>query len=427
MVKKAEGLGRSFSNVFVSNLATNLGEGIAQTAAPLLALRLTTDPLLISGIAALSFLPWLLFAIPAGILVDRIDRRIALALANWLRGLLAVALVVFLATDSLTIWDLYVVVFFFGVAETVYDGAIRAVVPSIVVKSKLPAANSRIEAGELVMQRFIAAPFTSLLFAVAVLIPLGVNIGVYVVALVLALMLPKIASGRQYVDTDAEPEGPWYRQYVDGFRFITASRMFRTLWYFSTFIGFSFSAATGGFVLFLVKRDGLPASLYGVFLLTGAIGGILGSLVVSRLKNAWGAGLTMAVMNLVSGLALALIGAVTTVWAAAIGFFLSSVTVIIWNVLVMSLRQSFVPGRLLGRVHGTWRTLLWGVIPIGSIVGGLLGEIDLRLPFILGGAGATVAGILFFRFLMSLPNPEDVDNGDRPMTDAGPAGLVHED
>ena len=83
-----------------------------------------------------------------------------------------------------------------------------------------------------------------------------------------------------------------------------------------------------------------------------------------------------------------------------------------WNILVMSMRQTLIPGRLLGRVHGTWRTLLWGTMPLGALVGGLLGRIDLVVPLIAGGAAAIVASVIFFRFLMTLPNPEDIDNGD---------------
>ena len=65
-------------------------------------------------------------------------------------------------------------------------------------------------------------------------------------------------------------------------------------------------------------------------------------------------------------------------------------------------------------MHGTWRTLLWGAMPIGSVLGGLLGRVDLSLPFLVGGGVATVASLVFFRFVSRLPNPEDVDNGDRP-------------
>src|SRR5690606_35179453 len=123
-------LGAAFANVFTANIASSLGDGIARTAIPLLAVRITDDALLISGIAALAMLPWLLFAIPAGILIDRIDRRVALATANTVRTALAITLFVVTATGNLTIWWLYAILFIYCIFETVYDAAIRAVGPT---------------------------------------------------------------------------------------------------------------------------------------------------------------------------------------------------------------------------------------------------------------------------------------------------------
>jgi Na+/melibiose symporter-like transporter len=420
-------LPRAFQNLFVSNLATNLGDGVIRTASPLLAIRLTQDPLLISLLPALALLPWLFFAIPSGILIDRIDRRVALRIANGVRVALAVFLVVLFATHSLTIWSLFLVAFIDGSCETIYDGAIRAMMPSIVTKDLLPSANSRIEAGELILQNFLAAPLTSLLFAIAVLIPLGANIGFYALAVILALLLPRQASGIQFTGVGDGVRPKWYLQFVDGYRFIMANKMFRTLWFFTTFTGLCFSAATASFVLFLVKQAGLPPALYGTFLLTGAAGGILGSVFAARFKKRLGAGLTMAFANLFACAALLFIGLVPTIWAAAAGFFISSFSVLVWNVLIMTLRQSIVPGAMLGRVHGTWRTLLWGTMPLGSVVGGLLARIGLALPFELAGGAGVLGALVFFRFLMGLPNAEDVDNGDRPVTESGPTGLPIED
>lgn len=414
--QRAGALGPAFTNLFTANLASSLGDGIARVALPLLAARLTSDPFLISIIAALALLPWLFFAIPAGILIDRIDRRQALALAQAVRTLLAVLLMVLVATGTLTIWWLYIVVFVYGALETVYDGAIRAVVPSIVEKVNLPRANSRIEGAELVVQNFVAGPVTSLLFAVAVIIPLGINGLVFALAGVLALLLPRVASGKQFTSTDGTPQVAWYRQFADGLKFIWANRMLRTLWLLTTFVGLAGSAATATFVLFVLETLAVPEAAFGLFMLSGAVGGIIGAVVANRLKSLWGTGLTMAIMAVVFGLSFVFMGLLPVVWAAALGFGLSSLVITIWNILIMSLRQSLVPGHLLGRVHGTWRTLLWGTMPLGSLIGGLIARVDLALPFIVGGAAAALASALFFRFLMTLPNPEDVE----PDTAAGP-------
>jgi MFS family permease len=420
--RKSQRLGADFGNLFTANLASSLGDGIARTAAPLLAVQLTSDPLLVAGVAALQMVPWLLFAIPAGILIDAVDRRRALAMANTLRGVLAAALVLLVATDTLTIWWLYAVIFLYGIGETVYDGSIRAVVPSIVPKALLPKANGRIEAAETIVQNFLAGPITSVLF-VAVLIPLGANAAAYVLAALLALALPMAASGRQFATAKPAQREPWHRALAAGFRFIFGNRMLVKLLMLSTFIGLSFSAATASFVLFLIERLGLPEAFFGIFLLTGAFGALVGSFIAAPLARRFGSGRTMAVANLVSVIPLMFAGLFPSLWVTGVVYFVTSVGVLVWNVHVMSLRQSIIPGRLLGRVHGSWRTVLWGSMPLGAVIGGLIGRIDLALPFIVGGGAATIAVIVFFRFVSRLPNPEDIDNGDPPAagnTDAGP-------
>ncbi len=416
-------LGPAFRNLFVANLGSSLGDGIARVAAPLLAARLTDDPLLVSGIAAMALLPWLVFAVPAGILVDRIDRRRALALANGVRTAVALGLGVLVATDTLTIAWLYAVIFTYGAFETVYDGAVRAVVPSVVGRADLHRANSRIEGGELVVQSFAAGPLTSALFAVAVLVPLGVNAAAFAVGAVLALRLPAAAAGRHATHPTGEPVVAWYRQLADGLRFLVADRMLRTLWLLSTFVGLCYSAAVATWVLFVLDRLAVPEAWYGTFLLAGAVGGIAGTLVVGRLQERLGTGRTMALANLVSTVMLVVVGVLPTVAVALVGLALSSGAVTVWNVLIMSLRQSLVPEHLLGRVHGTWRTLLWGTMPLGSLLGGLLARVDLTTPLLVGGALSTAAALVWFRFLTRLPDPADLP-GPPAGSDAADRGSV---
>lgn len=418
------GLGRTFANVFTANLASSLGDGIARTASPLLAARLTDDPVLIAGIGAVAMLPWLFFALPAGILVDRMDRRQALAFAASVRTVLAIALVVLVATDALTIWWLYLVIFVYGVCETLYDGAIRAVVPSVVPKKDLPRANARIEGAELVVQNFAAAPLTSALFAVAVLIPIGGLVAAFGLAALLAALLPAIASGRQFHATEVTEVVPFRRQLADGWHFIMGNPMLRTLWFVSIPVAILFSASSATLVLFVLDTLAIPEAAFGLFLLSGAVGGLLGSVVASRLAARFGLGPVMAAANLFAGVLVLLTGLLPVAWVAVVLFGLGGALTTVWNVLMMSFRQSIIPGRLLGRVHGTWRTLLWGTMPLGSLLGGALALIDLTVPWIVGGAGITVLGLIFYRFLMTLPNPEDIDNGDAPPPATGAIPVV---
>jgi MFS family permease len=399
-------------NVVVANVSSSLGDGIAKVAAPLLAARLTDDPLLVSGIAAVSMLPWLIFSIPAGILLDRIDRRRAMALANGVRTLLAALLLTLFATDTLTVWWLYVVMFTYGAFETVYDGALRAVLPSVVDRPDLPRANSRVEAGEIVVERFLSGPLTSALFAVSVVVPLGINVLTYAVAGVMALFLPYAAAGAHRTHPTGEPRIAWYRQFTDGFRYIVGNPMLRRLWIISVAIALCFSAATATMVLYVLNRLGLPEAWYGAFILAGAVGSLGAAALADRLRVRFGAGPVMAVAQTLSLASLVLMGAVPVLGVVAFGYLLSAGGTTAWNILVMSLRQAAIPSRLLGRVHGTWRTLLWGTMPLGSLLGGLLGRVDLRAPFLIAGGLATLVALVSFRFLAGLPNPEDLEDAD---------------
>ncbi|MFE7506208.1 MFS transporter [Promicromonospora sp. NPDC057488] len=428
---RPEPLGGAFTKVVAANLSSSLGDGIARVAAPLLAAQLTDDPLLVSLVAVAALLPWLLFAIPAGVLVDRIDRRLALGLAGGVRALVAGGLLALHLTGALTIWWLLLVVLLYGVLETVYDGAIRAVVPSLVGRGDLPRANSRIEATEIVVQQFLSQPLTSWLLAISAAWALGLNTAAYAVAGGLALTLPAVASGvaarrRAAAPADQPAQGDpaasdeepgrgapaaagWRAELVAGFRFIWASAMLRPLWIVSVLIGICHAAITSTLVLFILDRLDVPEAWYGTFMLAGALGALTAAATTSRLKARFGTGPVMAVANAVGLGAWFLAGAFPLVWVGAVAIFVSFGCTTTWNVLVMSLRQAAVPNHLLGRVHGTWRTALWGAMPIGSLAGGLLARTGYSTPLLVGAAAGLMVAVAGHRYIATLPDPETLD------------------
>ncbi|MEV0894854.1 MFS transporter [Promicromonospora sp. NPDC050262] len=428
-------LGGAFTRVVAANLSSSLGDGIARVAAPLLAVQLTDDPLLVSLVAVAALLPWLLFAIPAGVLVDRIDRRLALALAGGVRALVAGGLLALHLTGALTIWWLLLVVLLYGVLETVYDGAIRAVVPSLVGRGDLPRANSRIEATEIVVQQFLSQPLTSWLLAFSAAWALGLNAAAYAVAGGLALALPSVASGIAARRRRAEPvAGPtavepgaepttaepgqgdepeptpgWRAELVAGLRFIWGSAMLRPLWIVSVLIGICHAAITSTLVLFVLERLDVPEAWFGTFMLAGALGALTAAATTNRLKARFRTGPVMAVANAVGLGAWFLAGAFPLVWVGAVAIFVSFGCTTTWNVLVMSLRQAAVPNHLLGRVHGTWRTALWGAMPLGSLVGGLLARSGYSTPLLVGATAGLVVAAVGHRYIAGLPDPETLD------------------
>jgi MFS family permease len=134
-------LGPAFWRLWLSTASSNLGDGIAKTAFPLLAAVLTRDPVQVSLLTAAFFLPWLLFAMPSGAIVDRVDRSRAMSLANGVRAVIVGVLAIAIFGGSVSLAMLYVAAFALGAAETIADNAYRAVLPAVVERDQLDLGN----------------------------------------------------------------------------------------------------------------------------------------------------------------------------------------------------------------------------------------------------------------------------------------------
>ena len=156
---------RRFARLWLAVGTSNLADGMNLAAAPLLATSLTRDPALVAGLSVAQRLPWFLFSVLTGAVADRIDRRRALTIANLIRatslGLLGLAVI--LGWTSL--WLLYALFFFIGVAETLFDNASFAILPSMVEQDDLEKANGRLFATETVANEFLGPPVGGFLFA----------------------------------------------------------------------------------------------------------------------------------------------------------------------------------------------------------------------------------------------------------------------
>jgi MFS family permease len=394
-------LGSGFNRLWTAGIASNLADGLGRTAVPLIATTLTRDPLLIAGVSALAFVPWLVFGIPAGVIVDRVDRRYAMAAANALRVLAASGIAIAIATGTLTIWLLYACILIFGVGETVYDNATTAIVPSIVEKRGLEKANSRMQAADMVVQDFIATPIAGLLFAVAIVIPVISTAAGFLVAAALALTLP-LAAGRALRD----PALPVVRQTARGdareaVAFLFGHRFLRSMVLLTCATGSFLALAQASSVLFFLDTLHVPVAAIGFVTAGIGAGALVGALTASAAVRRFGRGRVMLVACLLGGLGLLSTGFAPNIYTAIACYALAAYGVATWNVPWGALRQDIVPGALLGRVTGLNRTLVWGLFPVAGLLGGLLGRIDLRLPFVVGGALVMLVTIVGSRLLLS--------------------------
>lgn len=382
---------RHFRRLLVANVANNAGDGIVMVIAPLLAWQLAVDPLVIASAASAAMLPWLFFSIPAGTIVDRASSRLVLMLASGVRALVAVAVAVLVVTSTLTIPLLLCAVVVFGMGETLADVAVRSATPRFVETQELPSANARLETGELVVQRFVAQPAASMLFGVGAVLPVVLNALAFSVAAVSAWAIPREEARRCSGGAGHRIGG-----LLAGSRFIVKHPALRVLGAFGLVTTFSFSMAWGSYATRLLEGLELPEEWYGPFLLTQGLGGLLGSAIAVPVARRFGAARTFLFASVAVALGIAAM-ALPALILVGVGFAVSSCGLLVAAVHGMTIRQRLVPSHLLGRVHGTWRMLMWGTMPLGALVGGALARLDLALPFVAGGGAYLLATAAFAR------------------------------
>jgi MFS family permease len=378
---------RRLNWLLASSTVSNLGDGIGKVAFPLLAATLTREPLLIAGLSATQFLPWLLFALLAGVLVDRIDRRRAMIVANVARALIVGGLGMLAAFDIASIWLIYAAALLIGTAETVADSAANVLVPAVVTRDRLESANSKLQAAEIVGQTFLGAPVGSLTFAVFAAMPFLLNSAGFALSAVLLLGL-----AGSYRPKTGEIEGPAPSVRADlgeGLRWLRRSPLLLRLVVTAGLLSLISEFAQAQLVLYALEDLRISEAAFGFFTLVGGIGGLAGAAFAPRLVAWCGRRALLVAAISTSGVGFAGMGisSAPVVSAALFGVFAAGVVAA--NVVLATVRHAVVPGELLGRVLGVWRTVVWGAIPLGALLGGVLTEV-------LGSPSATfvVSGVL---------------------------------
>jgi MFS family permease len=403
---KAEGLGPSFNRLWSASLASNLADGIFKTSAPLLAATLTKDPIVISLMAALVMLPWLLFAIPIGGIVDRIDRRLLLATANAVRFLMAAYLATMIALDLITIPVLYFVVFVFGIAEVLYDTTAQSMIPQILEPKNLERGNARLEIGAVTVGEFIGAPISGILFAVAIAIPFFVGGAGVLVAGILVLTIPGNFKKLMKLEEDQSPmaQTKFWSDIRFGISYLYNHKVLLKLVLFTSTLGFFWAATGSTMVLFLTQTLEVTPALFGFVFTVPAIGAIIGSITGPKVSAKYGRTNVMAFAIVTSSAITVATGLSPTVYFFVAFGLINAITITWWNILLMSSYHQIIPNELFGRIHGTRRTLVWGMMPIGSIAGGVIAQFGLRMPYLIAGSISLLIAIIGIKFIISLKN-----------------------
>ena len=380
-------LGGNFHRLWTAGAVSNLGDGVVLAAMPLLAASLSREPTTVALVTAAGTLPWLLFSLIGGAIVDRVDRRRAMGVVDTFRfaamGLLGFALVT--GVESIAL--LVIVSFSLGMAETVFDNASQAILPSLVIDEHLETANGRLEGAQIVANQFAGPPLGAWLFGLTVSAPFFLDAVSFGFAAVLVLTLRgSFRAPRNEQDTNGVRA-----EIAEGLRWLFRHRLLRTLAIALGVMNLIGVAAMTMLVLYAKEILHFSNTQFGLLLTTEAAGAVLGSMMAARLSQRFGNGITLTAAITVSAASFF----VPALWAqpvaVAASLAIGGFGGVVWNVITVSMRQSLIPDALLGRVNSAYRLFGWGTMPLGAISGGLIARaFGLRAPFLVAGVAALV-------------------------------------
>ena len=414
MVTVDKSIDRDFGRLFRATTVSRLGSEISELAVPLLLiLSLDASGSQVGFLRAAQFLPFLLFTLHAGVLVDRVRRRGLMIGADLVRfGLIgAIPVAVWLGLSRPE--PLYVLVFLAGAATVVHQLADQAYLPGLVGRDRVLAANSRIgaaqSAADLSGQGVGGALVAWLTAPVAVL----VDAFTYLYS---ALTLSRIRHREAPVGGSAGPV-----RVRDGLAFLVRSRYLRALVGEAAAYNIGYQVFSIGLLLWLARDLRLSPAIIGLVISLGAIGAFGGAAFGARLSARYGYGRTMLVtMAVGNGAPLALFaptgsGTTTVVLLSAVYLVMGFGTAVA-NVHNISLRQTAVPDAIQGRVTAAYRLVSWGCIPLGSVLGGLLDGALGHHGAVLTGAVVIASATLFVALspiprLRQAPRTEELQPG----------------
>jgi predicted MFS family arabinose efflux permease len=394
-------LGRSYRWLLLSSWTTNLGDGLAFAAGPLLVASLTTDPFLVALAALLRWAPALVFGLLAGVLSDRLDRRLLMMAADGARAAVLAVLAATLFAGGVDVAVALAALGLLATAEVFADNAALTLPPMLVHRDDLAVANSRVIGGMITLNNLVGPPIGAVLFTAgrawpfvtqAVLVVLGV-------LLVSRIVLPAHERG-------AAGTSGW-QDMVEGVRWLLHNAAVRTLAVTILTFNVTFGAAWSVLVLYATRRLGLAPVGFGLVTTVIAVGGLAGTISYGWITARISLGNLMrigVVIETFTHLGLAL---TRSPWVAGVIFFVFGAHAFIWGTTSITVRQRAVPLALQGRVNSVNSICTFGGLTAGSAIGGVLAShFGVTAPFWFAFAGSAVLVALLWRQLTQIAHQD---------------------
>jgi MFS family permease len=388
-------LGRSFRWLLSSVVISNIGDGIALSAGPLLVASQTRDPLLVSMALLAQILPALLFGFIAGAVADRFDRRRIVVVLNLGRAIVLAVLATTIASGIVNIAVVLGALFVLGTAETFADVGSSSLLPRVVPREDLGIANARLSGAFLLTNQLLTPPIGAFLFVVGMALPFATNAACFALG---AVLVSRVVAARAPQPDAGRPRSSLRADMADGLRWLVAHPPMRTL--AVTIVAFNVTYGAAWSVLVLYARERLVMDAVGFGLITTAIaiGGIVGTAAYGRLERRFSLGDIMRVglmIETATHLSLALTQSPAVALATMVVF---GAHAFVWGTTATTIRQRAVPDALLGRVTGVYTVGIFGGIAVGTPIGGLLARtFGITAPVWVGVAGSALLVAILWR------------------------------
>ncbi|WP_045272150.1 MFS transporter [Microbacterium azadirachtae] len=405
-------MGRDFRWLLASSWTSNVGDGVALAAAPLLIASMTSSPILVASGAILQFLPWLVFGLHAGAIADRFDRRRLVMVANAARAVVLLALCAFLVTGVADIWIVLASAFLYGTAEVFVDTAGSTLLPMLLKPADLGLGNARLQAGFLVANQFAGPPLGAFLFAAGHAWPFLLEAVCVSLAVVLISRIartpvpprPSTGSGTAMAGSvgDATGSSPGgakvHTDIAEGLRWLWRNPPVRMLVLIILLFNVTWAAPWGVLVLYATEHLHMGAVGYGMLTTASAAGGLLATMSFGWLERHVSFAAMMRVclsLEVVMHLAFAL---TTQGWLALLIMFVFGFYAFIWGTISTTVRQRLVPHELQGRVSSVNSVGVFGGMVIGQALGGVIAQAwGLTAPWWFAFAGAALTLLFVWR------------------------------
>ncbi|WP_410673703.1 MFS transporter [Amycolatopsis sp. cmx-4-68] len=401
---------RALAVVLTASGVSGIGTGVTTVALPLLAASMSQSALEVSLVTFAGRLPWLGLAIFSGAIVDRVDRRAVMIRTDLVRCAVQLGLFALLFWDAASLPLLVLCAFLLGCGDTFFDTASQAVLPTLVSESRpeLERANSRMQSVRQTCRNFAGPAVGGFLFALGRWVPVLLDGLSFLVSSTILRRLPSIGRPRTG-EAERITAGRIVRDVGEGMAWLRRNPRLLVLFAVSGMSNVVFGADMAIFVLFVTRLLGMSDWQFGLLNAGAVVGGIVGSVVFSRLRKRFSLRAVLFSALVVRAVAFAAVGVMSS--ALAIWFLMTIVGIasVIWNIVSVSTRQAAIPQELRGRVMSCFRCIIVGALAVGAVAGGALADaIGLRWPYLLGGALMLVVVAVSRRSLSKLLAEDEV-------------------